>query len=111
MIDNFNIDINYKDEPYQHAALDYAISNNFKILVILLLKHGADVNTKSIHNETPLHIASILGYSYIIKLLIKAGADINAESTNGKTPLYWAITNDSHNHKKSTKLLIESGAR
>lgn len=54
-----------------------------KRLVALLLEKGADANLKMSDNETPLHIASRLGFKAIVKLLIVKGAQVDAKDDHG----------------------------
>ena len=53
----------------------------------LLLKAGADVNTRNIDDETPLHEALRGGNLVITPLLISHGADVNALDSVGESPL------------------------
>lgn len=52
-----------------------------------LLSVGADVNTKNIRHETPLHSAAANGDEVIVDLLLKAGALVDPVDTLGNTPL------------------------
>ena len=63
---------------------------NYKI-VELLIKHGANVNVVLKNGETPLHLASELGYFKIAKLLLESGANIEIKDDFGRTPLYMAV--------------------
>ena len=67
----------------------------------LLLQHGIDINGKSKHGMTPLHVASD---PQIIKRLLENGADINAMDWRGRTPLFSARLN-------LAKLLVAAGAK
>ena len=48
----------------------------------------ADINTKDMNQQTPLHSAIFTGNINIVKLLIERYAEINAEDDLGKTPLH-----------------------
>lgn len=52
----------------------------------LLLNAGTGTGRKDIYGNTPLHTASMNGYTGIVKLLIKHGADRGAKNNEGKTP-------------------------
>jgi ankyrin repeat protein len=55
-------------------------------LVSFLLKHGAEVNSRDKHNQTPLHLG--IGQDRVkLAELLENGADANAE-INGMTPLH-----------------------
>lgn len=64
-----------------HMARDLNITKK-------LLEHGADPNIQNFENETPLHIASGVGYNETTKLLVKHGAYLNIKNSNGNTPLH-----------------------
>lgn len=56
----------------------------------LLVKHGADVNPRQIHDFTALHNAAQNGQIEMAELLLAHGAEINARSQDGRTPLAFA---------------------
>jgi hypothetical protein len=64
------------------------------------------VNSKSIHDMSPLHWAARNGHSSVAKLLIDHGADVNTRGY-GLPPLIWAVRND---HKHIAKLLLDHNA-
>jgi ankyrin repeat protein len=55
----------------------------------LLISEGADVNTRSIDLETPLHYVKS---KEMARLLIENNADVNARSSAGHTPLHTVFT-------------------
>jgi ankyrin repeat protein len=69
------------------------------------------VRNKVIHclvvNETPLHIASVLGNFDAVKILIENGADVNVLNNNGFNPLHHAA---SSGRLDIARLLVKSGA-
>ena len=55
-------------------------------LSLLLIKHGAEVNSRDKNNKTPLHLA-MRDQPMLAETLLEHGADINAEDDEGQTPL------------------------
>jgi len=53
-----------------------------------LLQSGADVNSKGIDNNTPLHCAS---NERVARILLDHGADPNAQNSYNRTPLHEAV--------------------
>lgn len=53
-----------------------------------LIKAGANVNTVSADNMTPLIMLGSIGSVDVVRELISAGADVNATNINGSTP-FW----------------------
>lgn len=81
------------------------------------LENGADVNTYSNIDWTPLLCATHFNHLEITKYLIEKGADVNPKDTDtlqlGLTPLLSATTNEIKNDevkKEIIKLLIDNGA-
>ncbi len=80
-----------------------------------LISYGADVNSKTSSNITPLH--KCIDNFNITKLLIENGAEVNCKDAAGVTPLFSAIENYNAYTKdqqkeimKSVYLLLEYGA-
>ncbi|ABC77043.1 ankyrin repeat domain-containing protein [Syntrophus aciditrophicus] len=69
--------------------LHYAAEHGPTEIVILLLTHGANPNSRTKYKVTPLHYAAQGGNIVIAKLLIKFGARVEATDDQGKTPLDW----------------------
>lgn len=101
LIEN-NVDINHKDNNGNSVLMllnDYQIDKiipDFKEdgsyyeeekeiypseeLMTLLLKNGADINTKNKMGMTPLMHYSLKGEDRLVKILLENGADVNAKS-------------------------------
>ncbi len=113
----------------------------YKNIVRLLLKWGADVNATNANGDTALMMSASEGSKEMFDLLLKAGADVNATNANGETAFMWACfagnlkiaqsllkrgadinakTNKGHTalmgagqngHTKMVKFLLEQGAK
>ncbi len=92
-----------------YAPLHYAGSNPNPAVAGVLLDAGAGVNTRSVRDRTPLHVAAAYASDpAMIELLVEAGADVNARDANGYTPLHSAAW---HNHRPEiATALIAAGA-
>lgn len=90
------VDVNYRTPTIGDTALGYAASMNRLEIAELLLKRGADPNTATNENYSPLQAAAWHGYVDVARLLITAGANVNAAETRyGFTPLLAAARSGS----------------
>lgn len=87
VLNNENININFKDENGWNA-LHYACDEGNLKIVEILLKAGADINSKTNDKKTPLHLAAKHGYFDISKLLIENNAHVGALDNEKNLPLH-----------------------
>jgi len=88
--------------------LNLALDNRFKL----------HIESKNIHNNTPLYLAAQWGYPAIVETLIEHEANVNSKNENGKTPVIGTVLalQKSHNPQRNSlflailKLLQESKA-
>ena len=107
------------------TPLLYAVRENCKDCIEVLLKHKADANLPDPANVPPVSIAMMNGNWDVAKRLIEAGADVNAWDIFGQSPLHVAIaymntrgdnnpldldTQNKVNGRDLVKLLVERGA-
>ena len=92
-----------KAAPVQSAAA----AGHWKI-VEMLLKNGADPNTREQGGYTPLHAAAQNGDEATIRALLYGGADLLLRGDDGKTPLDLALE---AGHTGAAKLLQEGITR
>lgn len=75
--------------------LTNAVGKGFVDIVRLLLKHGADLESRNgIFAIRALHQAAFDGHTEIARILLDAGADVHAKTTDGKTPHDLATENN-----------------
>jgi serine/threonine-protein phosphatase 6 regulatory ankyrin repeat subunit B len=67
-----------------------AYSNTNLDVIEILLKHGADVNSKSPEKNSPLNASTHNGNLEAVKLFVKYGANVNLQNNKGDTALMWA---------------------
>jgi len=72
------------------SALHWAVLQDRRDLIELLLRAGANPNAKNRYGVTPLSVACENGSQAIVDALLKAGADPNVALVSGETPLMTA---------------------
>ncbi|KAL2672434.1 hypothetical protein Neosp_013144 [[Neocosmospora] mangrovei] len=101
------------------TALHYCAFDNDVAMGQLLIKNGAQLNTKDFHLRSPLRLAlSLPSYEFaqllvdsghflgVARELLKAGANPNHASNDGRNAMYWALY---CGNVELFKLLIEHG--
>ncbi|MBP5406433.1 ankyrin repeat domain-containing protein [bacterium] len=89
------------------SVLDKAAQKGTPEIISLIVKSGADINTKGYHGMTPLMTAIENDNNGAAWLLLQSGADVNAGDINGITPLMRAI---SKGNVDIVRELIKKGA-
>ncbi|XP_057335470.1 putative ankyrin repeat protein RF_0381 [Microplitis mediator] len=94
------------------SPLYYAVRvGDIKLVKMMLIFKGADVNSSRRKGTSPLHVAAWRGHHKIFKLLIQNRARVDSAFTrpikNGFTPLHLACLN---NKVKCVKVLLKYGA-
>ncbi|PIA69629.1 ankyrin repeat domain-containing protein [Pseudomonas sediminis] len=90
--------------PLHHAAMDECAKNED---VKALLVAGAELEARTRHGRTALHLACLSGNHHIVKFLISVGANIAAIDEDGNTPIHMAVEGSN----SSIKLLLDAGAQ
>ena len=86
--------INYQEFPSGNTLLIYAVRNNLKSAVELLLLKGADPNLQNKFGNSALHAAYKVGNPYIINLLLEYGADKKIKNKRGLYPWQFSKSNN-----------------
>ncbi|GAB5356268.1 hypothetical protein AAMO2058_000275900 [Amorphochlora amoebiformis] len=68
------------------TALHYAARSGKYIIVLFLIRNGANLDAKSKKDWTPLHLACYQGHYEIADILLQSGADPDVKDKEGKTP-------------------------
>lgn len=98
---SLELDMNKMDK---NAKLLQAVREEDALLVSLLIKDGADVNTLDDRGNTPLLLATTRGDYALVSLLILEGADTNLPDQFGYTPIMAACLRES---QAIFKILLE----
>lgn len=89
LVITLSLDINAGGGYYSTSLHAAVISGNLDI-VLVLLNHGANVNTLDDEGWSPLHRASRGGRLDVLELLLEQRADVNILGNDEQTPLYLA---------------------
>ncbi|WP_240310956.1 ankyrin repeat domain-containing protein [Altererythrobacter sp. ZODW24] len=99
--------VNTRDQVSLETALHIVTARRDATWIRFLTAKGARPNVRNKKGETPLMIASNLGFVDGVAELLKAGADIDESNVAGETPLISAV------HRRDTsmmRLLLTNGA-
>ncbi|MDP2193602.1 MAG: ankyrin repeat domain-containing protein [Alphaproteobacteria bacterium] len=99
--------INEPSNGQKQTPLHIAIWKKDIMVLLTLLKYGANFEAKDSFGMTPLHYAVLLGRMSILERLIQCGANIEAGNSSGMTPLYTAMNTK---NEAIIELLIKNGA-
>lgn len=119
-----SVNVNARDLRDGRTALSYAAQRGDMEMVKLLLKRGADTNTRQyslskpyrnggnsqpmrVSGRLPIHWAVANNHSEVTEILLQYGANPNARNTSGRSVLQDACMN---NDTKSVRLLLRYGA-
>ena len=83
------VDLNHQGSK-NYTALHIAVQEKRADVVQVLIDAGADIETKSTDERSPLLVASCLGELTTVTKLVKAGADVRATDAEGSTCLIFA---------------------
>ncbi|GLD92114.1 hypothetical protein PINS_up000647 [Pythium insidiosum] len=84
------VDINTADDTKHRTPLLIAAQNGFPLLVMYLVKHGADVTLVDIDQDSAIHWAAYKGATEIVSVFQYLGLSSDAPDRYGQTPLHLA---------------------
>lgn len=102
-----SIVINATGGEFGDGALHTVVRRRDYAWLSFLLGKGADANIRNDEGNTPLALASQVGWVEGARLLASIGAKVDAPNSRGETPLILAV------HRRNlpmVRLLLESGA-
>jgi ankyrin repeat protein len=89
------------------TALNIVLARSDDLWTRFLLGKGADPNFAASNGDTPLLVASRVGFTDAIELLLSLGAKVDAANKMGETPLIIAVQ---QRQLAAVKLLLAKGA-
>ncbi|MCC6490947.1 MAG: ankyrin repeat domain-containing protein [Candidatus Hydrogenedentes bacterium] len=101
------VNVNERNEQFGYTPLLTAAEGGNASIVKLLIKAGADLESRDEMSQTPLWAAVSSGHTAIAKILLDAGADINVRSDEGQSLLANAAWME---EKGVLDLLLKRGA-
>ena len=107
LLEEHKAEANATSDYNDQTALMTAALFGYNDIIILLLKHGAKIDTVNYNGYTALMVAITYGHADTIILLLTYGAKINITAKDGQTVLMIAALFE---HDKIITLLLENGA-
>lgn len=104
LILKYNPKINLKDKLFRRSPLQDSCFCGDLESVVLLLDSGADINTRSINNHTPLYQATRKDHLKVVRVLLSRGADPKIIDIHNISPLQHATSSE------VVKMLVDFGA-
>lgn len=99
--------VNTRDYTTGNTALHIVVQRRDLTWVRFLHERGANVNARNSKGESPLVLATNLGWSEGVEQLVRLGASVNEANSTGETPLIMAT------HRRDAemaKVLLKAGA-
>ncbi|XP_054911911.1 ankyrin repeat domain-containing protein 27 isoform X2 [Poeciliopsis prolifica] len=89
------------------TPLHVAALHGHSSLAALLIRHGANVNVRTIQSATPLHLASQNSHVQVVRFLLECNAKLNKKDHYGNTPLIHACL---CGNLETVSILLQSNA-
>ncbi|GAA93212.1 hypothetical protein AKAW_11324 [Aspergillus luchuensis IFO 4308] len=101
-------------DTFKRSLLHYAAMGNCTHLLLYLLQHKLNIDSRDMHGRTPLSWAAEHGSLAAAEILLDHGADINAMDYENGTPLSYLVyagNPEKGNLKATEAFLRERGAK
>lgn len=98
--------VDTKDQSSGDAALHIVVKGRDIAWINFLGAGGANIDIRDRNGNTPLILASQLGFSDGVKVLLARGANPNARNDRGETPLIYAVQS---RDPLTARALLEAG--
>jgi ankyrin repeat protein len=102
-----NVVLNIRDQSDGEGALHYVTRDREIIWLNFLLTKGARADIQNNRGETPLSVATQIGWGEGAELLLLRGASVDLGNQRGETPLMIAVQ---HRDLPMVQLLLAHGA-
>ena len=94
--------------PLHWLMISIATNRQKRLMVELLLQHGADIHARDDRGDTPVHLFAWMGWVDCSRVLIDAGFDFHFRGMSGRTLLHCAVEGG---NKMMAYLLGQEGGR
>jgi len=102
-----NVVLNIRDQSDGEGALHYVTRDREIVWLNFLLTKGARADIQNSRGETPLSLATQIGWTEGAELLLNRGASVDLGNQRGETPLMIAVQ---HRDLPMVQLLLAHGA-
>jgi ankyrin repeat protein len=100
------LDYTEREDNFGKTALHIAADAGQPGVVEVLLRAGANIEARSISDQTPLYYAAAAGHASVVQQLLEAGANLKARDKYGASILYAAAT-AGEDAEDTVELLLE----
>ena len=108
---NVNTEDNKKESPFVSISICEPHDETVALAIAQnLLKHGADINSRTKEGQTLLRLAAEMGFLSIVLELLKLGADCNLIDFSHQTPLHGVVKYDDNENMQCARELLRHGA-
>merc|ERR1712032_290300 len=104
----WNLSLDFTEEPYFRTALWEATWKNHEEIVKLLAARGANIAAADYQGRTPLHEAAYYGHLNLVDFFVSRGHPLDCVDNFGQTPLFRATE---AGRTEVARYLVERGAK